>query len=395
MDPLRRYQARWIVPVSRPPIEGGVIAVRGDEIAALGKRKEITAGCSGEIRDLGEGAILPGLINAHTHMELSALGGRISPGLGFVDWVRRVLVLREKIPPELGTAAAESAWQEMRRTGCGAVGDWINGLPVAPERLSPGWAGQRFFEVIGFTSDGMHLPDFSQSADPGLTLGAHAPHSTSAALLQAAKAWTRERRRLLAIHVAESREEIEFLLTGNGIWKDFLIERGKWPGEWQAPKTTPVKYLESLGLLDEWTLAVHLTQAPEEDLHILRRYGSRVAVCPRSNLFITGSLPLLPFMLAIGLEPALGTDSLASNQDLDLWGEMAAVAGHFPGIDPGEILRMATVNGASALNLTDRLGDLAPGKKAPMFYLPLGSIHKKELSSAIIHSGGRELRWLG
>jgi cytosine/adenosine deaminase-related metal-dependent hydrolase len=99
-------------------------------------------------------------------------------------------------------------------------------------------------------------------------------------------------------------------------------------------------------------------------------------------------------MLRSGLEPALGTDSLASNRDLDLWKEMETVAKYFPEIDPEAILRMATINGASALHLTERGGDLAPGKKARMFFLPLPPVKQEELAEAILHSGGAGLEWL-
>jgi cytosine/adenosine deaminase-related metal-dependent hydrolase len=194
--------------------------------------------------------------------------------------------------------------------------------------------------------------------------------------------------------VAESIEETEFLLTGDGVWKDFLIERGKWVEGWKVPGTTPVKYLDDLGLLDDKTLAVHLTQAGPSDLSILRDRSVRVVVCPRSNQFIVNALPNIPFMLRTGLEPALGTDSLASNTDPGLWGEMQTVQQAFPEIDPGEIIRMATIHGASALDLSGKLGDLAPGKKARMFFIPLDQVNKKDLSSAIIHSGGRGLEWV-
>ncbi len=263
-----------------------------------------------------------------------------------------------------------SAWDEISRTGTCAAGDWISlGSPIP--RGSSSKTFRRFFcEVIGFDASGLSLPEgFDEGPAPGLseslTLGAHAPHSTSAALLQAAKTWTRQRGLPLAVHVAESKEETEFLLTGTGSWKDFLIERGKWVEGWKAPRTTPVKYLERLGLLDENTLAVHLTQADEADLSLLRKRNVRIVVCPRSNYFIVGSLPNIPFMLRTGLKPALGTDSLASNTDLGLWGEMETVQQAFPEIDPWEIIRMATVHGASALDLVRETGRPGPGEKGP------------------------------
>jgi cytosine/adenosine deaminase-related metal-dependent hydrolase len=399
MDRVRLFQARWIVPVSGPVLEGGVIAVRPAEIVALGKKKEIAAVFPEEIRDLGAGVILPGLVNAHTHVELSAFRGRIPSGLGFVGWVRQVLALKELIPPTERMAAAKAAWAEIERTGTAVIGDWASGSLPGPEGWPGGLTVQRFQEIIGFTSREMILPEFVKSSpgeaeNPGLSLGAHAPHSTSAVLLRWAKAWTRAQGRPLAIHAAESREEMEFLRTGGGIWKDFLMERGKWAEDWRAPETTPVKYLEKLNLLDEKTLAVHLTLAEEDDLAVLRRRGTPIAVCPRSNQFITGALPPISAMLRSGLEPALGTDSLASNRDLDLWKEMETVAKYFPEIDPEAILRMATINGASALHLTERGGDLAPGKKARMFFLPLPPVKQEELAEAILHSGGAGLKWL-
>jgi cytosine/adenosine deaminase-related metal-dependent hydrolase len=198
----------------------------------------------------------------------------------------------------------------------------------------------------------------------------------------------------LAVHVAESREETEFLRTGGGIWKDFLIERGQWAKNWEAPKTTPVKYLERLNLLDGMTLAVHLTLADENDLTVLKRRGTGIAICPRSNQFISGARPPISGMLRLGLEPALGTDSLASNYDLSLWGEMETVARIFPEIPPWEIIRMATINGAKALHLPERLGELAPGIKARIFFLPLDPVKKEALPSAIVHSRGKGLKWL-
>ncbi len=399
MDQITLYQARWIVPVSRPPIEQGIIAVRNGEITAVGRGKEISTAFPGERRDLGQGAILPGLINAHTHVELSQFKGLIPEGLGFVSWVRNLLSLKEKTKAENPDEAVGPAWDEISRTGTCAAGDWISLGRLIPRGSLSKIFRRLFFEVIGFDSSALTLPEgLDERPAPdlfgSLTLGAHAPHSTSAALLQAAKTWTRRRGLPLAVHVAESPEETEFLFSGSGLWKDFLIERGKWVEGWRAPGTTPVKYLDHLGLLDEKTLAVHLTQADEADLSLLRKRNVRIAVCPRSNQFIVGALPKIPFMLRMGLNPALSTDSLASNRDLSLWGEMETVQQAFPEIEPEEIIRMATINGASALDLSEELGDLTPGKKARMFFLPLPEVNKANLLSAIIQSRGHGLEWV-
>jgi cytosine/adenosine deaminase-related metal-dependent hydrolase len=260
-----------------------------------------------------------------------------------------------------------------------------------------------FHEILGFAEQPPVLPKAlnpnseprTPNSEPSFSsLGAHAPHTTSPALLKWAKAWSTAQGLPLSIHVAESWEEEEFLLTGQGPWRDFLEERGKWSDHWTAPKLGPVAYLNSLGILDNNTQCIHLTRADLNDLAILKNKKARPVICPRSNRFISGSLPPLPQMVQWGLDPALGTDSLASNRDLNLWKEMAFVHRSFPQIDPEMILQMATLNGARSIGLNHKLGSLAQGKDAAMLFLPLDIQASKDLPEGILASKGEKMQWI-
>ncbi|MBI5603035.1 MAG: amidohydrolase family protein [Deltaproteobacteria bacterium] len=446
------YKARWVYPVESPPIENGVVTVSQGKIISVGDNRRVKD--QGKLTDLGDGVIFPALINAHTHLELSALKGRLNPGLGFLSWVRGLLAIRESLTEVERLSAIQTAVKNLHRFGTIAVGDWTGSLGGNGFESPDGLVRCAFYEVIGFLDQTLTLPasltsnselrtpnslrgvdpsgpepELSppdsairnphsainwarartlysersvpdsairnpQSAINWLSLGAHAPHTTSSRAIQSAKTWTNEHCLPLSIHVAESIEEEEFLFTGQGPWREFLQERGRGIENWASPKKNPVAYLESLGVLDKKTQCIHLTRAVRNDLEILKDKRAQIVVCPRSNYFISRSLPLLPDMLQLNLAPALGTDSLASNQDLSLWEEMAFVHRSFPGIDPRLILEMATLNGARALNLEDHLGSLAPGKKAGMLFLPLEKCPAKEFPEAMIYSRGKDLLWL-
>ena len=414
---ITQYKARWIYPVSMPPVENGVVTVSQGKIVLVGKEKTVKDEINGKQIDLGEGVIFPALINAHTHLDLSALNGRLDPGLGFLEWVKRLLAVRESLSNNDRLSGIAKALKEVHQSGTIAVGDWTGSLETDDYNRTNDLVRCAFFEVIGFSEQTLTLPasltsnsELRTPNSPGFSpqssivnhpssikcfsLGAHAPHSTSASLIKAAKTWTIGHHRPLSIHVAESIEEEEFLFTGQGPWREFLGERGKWPGQWKAPGLTSVGYLDSLGVLDEKTVCVHLTRANNEDLQLLKKKQVPIVLCPRSNYFISRSLPPLCEMLQLGLNPALGTDSLASNHDLSLWEEMAFVHQAFPEIAPENILQMATLNGARSIDLEEKLGSLSQGKIAALLFLPLEECSAKELPEAILYSRGRGLRML-
>jgi len=221
-----------------------------------------------------------------------------------------------------------------------------------------------------------------------VSLAAHAPHTTSAALIRQIKKWGTGRAKVVSVHVAESEEEILFLRTGGGPLRDLLEERGHEPANWEVPGCGAVTYLDRLGFLDPHTLCVHVVWVSEEEVELLRNSGSGVCLCPRSNLFIDNGLPQVNRLLEAQISCAIGTDSLASNTDLNLFEEMSVLVEHCA-ISPDVVLAMATLHGARNLGLGSTYGSLEKGKKWLAIRVAATD------SEAVVAAGCRgEVEWL-
>jgi cytosine/adenosine deaminase-related metal-dependent hydrolase len=341
-----------------------------------------------ERRDLGQVALIPGLINAHTHLELSWMAENPPPAGDWVRWVRGLLARRAEENRERALAAAACAAQRMIARGTVAVGDVGNRGFAVPVLAASELAGVAFLEVYGLrASQAQELVDeatarIERIADLDevrrasdrlrVVLTPHAPHTTSPALLTAVAARAAAAGAPLSIHLAESPAEGAFLRDGTGPFADFLRERGMAQPDFGGCGCSPVAHLARLGLLSERTLAVHCVHLAGEDVATLRAQRVTVVTCPRSNATLGVGTAPLPALLDAGVRVALGTDSLASVGDLDLFAEMAAVAAAHRGIPPATVLRMATADGAAALGLADRLGSIESGKLARLVVVPLG-----------------------
>jgi cytosine/adenosine deaminase-related metal-dependent hydrolase len=207
----------------------------------------------------------------------------------------------------------------------------------------------------------------------------------SAALLQALRA----RGGPASIHLAESEAETVFLATGDGEWAGFLARRGLGGVPFRAPRASPVRYLEALGVLDPGLVAAHCVRVDGEDRALLARRGVHVALCPRSNRNLGVGLPPLPDLLADGVRVCLGTDSLASADSLDLLEDLALLHRVYPQVEPETLVRMATRAGAEALGFED-LGTLGPGRAAAMAFAPAPS--NEADPCAFLASGQARLR---
>ena len=356
----------------RPVRDGAVVLDREGTVLDVGPSREILPRHAGARVEKVRGVLLPGLVNAHAHVELSALRGKVQGGAGFVPWVERMIALRGAELPEEDEAAIERAAAELDVFGTAAIGEVTNTLAAVPALVRRGMGGAIFHEVFGLDREqalrrvaklelDAASPDSALPA-PGFAyaLAPHTVYTTHPDAVRVVLRAARERGARTTVHLAEHPAERVFLETGGGAFFDFAA-RMRFPVEtFPVPRRGPIAAAADLGLLAPDVVLVHLTDARPEELDLVARSGAPVVVCPRSNLFIEVKLPPLGEMLHAGIVPALGTDSLASNLSLDLLAEARALGDRFPNVPKATLLTMATAAGARALGRAD-LGRLAKG----------------------------------
>jgi aminodeoxyfutalosine deaminase len=371
---LIRYRAAWILPIAAAPIRGGEVLVDHGRIAGVSdaERTEVAIGRDSETIDLGDVAVLPGLVNTHTHLELSWMRGRVAPSNSMPAWAASLMSLRREHggePP--GPIAA--AIQETRAAGTALVGDVTNTLAADSLLRESPLAGAMFYELLGFNA-----PDPQQAvataraalgqqpSDPDWkrTIAPHAPYSVSPALFRAIEGAAGDLP--LSVHLGESADEMEFLRTATGAWRDLLGRLGVWNDRWEPPGCGPIEYMDRLGLLNDRLIAVHGTQLPDGELARLAAAGATLVTCPRSNRWTGAGTPPIERFYASGARVAIGTDSLASVEDLNLFGELAYVRQLAPHVPARRLLESATIAGAEALGLSQEFGTIEAGKRAAL-----------------------------
>lgn len=401
------HRARWLMPVDSPPLENGAVLVQGDGILACGAYPQVKrqSPANTPVLDHGAAALMPALVNGHTHLELSVLAGQIPlPQHGFTAWLQELLPRRLSLSAESQQLGFLEGEKQLLLSGTCLYGDITNGLLLLPARDGHGPVRQTFLEVLGFDRADLEsaleqevLQAFRTATeiDSNISLAAHACYSTSAALIRAAKKWCRQRGLPFAIHVAEHEQEIEFLLHGTGACREILMALGRWVPDWTPPKMSPVQYLDHLGALDAKTLLVHAVHCTESDWRLLRERRSAVCFCPRSNNNLQVGRPDIEKAYRYGIPAALGTDSLASNSDLNLFVEAAFILEDHAGVPPEFVLHMATLGGAQALGRGDRFGSIAPGKSGTLLAVTVAeSTTRNNLAETVIHHGHKgEWRW--
>jgi cytosine/adenosine deaminase-related metal-dependent hydrolase len=371
-----RYRAAWILPIAEPPIHNGWIAVDRGRIAAIGRpAAEYPSNIPEE--DLGEVAVLPGVVNAHTHLELSYLRDEVPPAPDFVSWIRRVVAARRLRPDARSREivdALEAGIDEAVANGTALVGDISNTLvtydPLARSLLG----GVVFYELIRFNvQDPVAFVEQAERQLEALaptervrpSLAAHAPYSVAPLVLRAIRrAVDRDPFAPCSVHLSESAEEVEFIKSGGGPWRAFLEELGTWEPSWVPPGVSPVQYLDDTGFLDARVLAVHGVQMTPADLTRLATRGATLVTCPRSNGHTGAGAPPLEDFYASGVHVAVGTDSLASAPDLNLFAELATMRALAPTVPASALLESATREGARALGFDADYGTIEPGKRA-------------------------------
>jgi cytosine/adenosine deaminase-related metal-dependent hydrolase len=399
-------RARHVLPMAGPPLENGWIRVVAGRVAALGRG----ASPRGAV-DLGDCIVLPGLVNAHTHLEFSDLAAPLAADGGLPAWIRRIVALRrsrEQLPDAEARreAAVTRGLRETAAAGVTAVGEISTGVgdggyPARGPRvrvfreaigIAPGPAAAAFRRVI------RDLDRLASRRSPA-GLSPHAPYSVAAPLGRRLIAEARRRRLPVAMHVAEDAEERQLLGDGTGPFRELLEELGAWPPGGPPPLLGAAEWITRLARASRG-IVVHATHLEGEPgaLARLARHRDRlcVAVCPRTTRALAGRLPPVAALRAAGLRIAIGTDSRASNPDLSVRAECRTLVE--AGLaSPAEAVAMATVNGAWALGFDRRCGRLAPGGSADLavFRADAGRAepHEAVLDPAAVHGatfrGGR------
>ncbi len=353
------------------------LLILGQRILAAGPHAEVLARipmCApvglGQVepRDLGEVTLAPGLINAHAHLEMSHLKGRTASGQGFLAWIKS-LVAQPLYQAE--PAAMDAAIAQMQASGTVLVADIATrNAGLAAERLAAsGLWFLSFHEAIGQGKPPAALPPQPGGRGRAAWAG-HALYSTSGQVLARAKAVSNAAGLPFSLHLAEHDDEVSILDHGGGPFAEMLAARGIMK-HFDAPGKSPVAHADSLGLLDGKTLCVHCVKVGDEDINILARCKAPVCLCPRSNEHIgVGRAPWEKLMEA-GITLCLGTDSLASNQDLDLWAEVRFVKERFQGpLGLTRAVALVTREAARALGVGTDFGTLEPGKIAAFSVMP-------------------------
>ena len=365
-------RARYIFPLNGPPIVGGAVLIVGQRLAA------VSQAASSRAIDLGDVAIIPGLVNAHVHLEFSLLASPLGqPGMEFTEWIRHVIAHRRSSPPQ---EPAQAAALHAGAAQCTVAGTTAIGEVSTRDHFSA--AEPPLLDLTDFAEiiclDRARIPDVLSAARSRLEtsrpgdrvrpgISPHAPYTVHVELLNKLVELAAEFQAPLAMHLAESQAELELLATGGGAFRTLLEEMGVWQPSALAQRTRPIDYLRALARAPR-SLVIHGNYLDPEEIELLARHRQHMAVvyCPRTHAFFGHPQHPLPQLLKAGALVALGTDGRSSNPDLSLLADLRFAAGRFPGIAPERFLQMATLDGAAALGLEQQTGSLEAGKFADL-----------------------------
>ncbi|MEM6364611.1 MAG: amidohydrolase family protein [Planctomycetota bacterium] len=363
---ITRYRARWILPLTKPPIQNGCLTVRDDRIEEIGPRRDRAIDI-----DLGDVAIIPGLVNAHTHLEFSDCKEPIgAPGMDLADWVAEVVASRSQSSPDQTAVTIRTGLNEIKDSAAQLVGEiatppWPRDVTETGDPIVVAMA-----EVLGLTeqrgndrfdSASAHLNEITESSG----ISPHAPYSTPPSLVQRCVHLSRSYSCPLAMHVAESESEIALLEHGRGPFAERLTAMGiDVASHFPHASANPIATLINMLAQSHHAMLVHANYLKPDHLQILAKHDHlSVVYCPRTHAFFGHSKHPVAEMLSRGINVALGTDSRASNPDLDVWGEVRFLLNHRQDIHPLAVLVMATIAGHKAIRGKPS-GELAPGQPA-------------------------------
>lgn len=362
---MLRIRAGVVYPVTAPPIEDGAVLVGADgRITAVGPNAKVPTPGDAERLEFRDAILTPGLVNAHTHLELTHLAGQ-NTETSFVSWIRRIRELKDATPPDAFIAAAEAGLRECWTRGITCIAETGSTGATMQALVRFGGRGIVYQEVFG--PGPAQVPPAMEELERqvlrlrrlattmrAVGVSPHAPYSVSEALYRRVAHFAQQEKLPLAVHLAESQEESELVRYGAGPFAEALRGRGIVV---EPHHCSPVQYLRELGVLRAGTLAIHCVQVDDTDMQTLKAARVAVAHCPRSNRIHGHGTAPFAAMRAAGLTLSIGTDSVVSVGDLDLWAETRA-----SWIGAEEALRYLTLEGARALGWERTIGSLEVGK---------------------------------
>ncbi len=395
-------RARTILPISSPPIENGAVVITGNKIRSVGPWKNLRVPVNEKILDLGNVILLPGLVNAHCHLDYTDMAGQLPPPKKFTDWIGSI-------------TAAKTGWSysdyahswlhgahQLVKTGTTTVAD----IEAMPDLLPEVWDATplrifSFLEMTGIKSrrnpkdilrEAVEKIGSLAHARNRASLSPHAPYSTLPELLRLTAKLARKRKWRVTTHVAESDQEFEMFQNAQGAMHQWLSRNERDNSD--CGHGSPVAHLARQQLLGENVLTVHVNCLARGDATLLAKNKTHVVHCPRSHDYFKHPPFQRQRLANAGVNLCLGTDSLATvrmigkqKPTLDMFVEMRALADNDKSISPAEILQMATANGACALGLAGKIGELTAGAWADVIALPFDDSATKAYGAVLRHAG--------
>lgn len=415
------YSSRWVVPITSAPVEDAAVAIEGSKILAVGPRAQLLADLPGApVREFGNAVILPGLVNVHSHLELTVMRGFLeTEESDFFSWLRKLTIARLKLTADDLHASAGLGAIEAARAGITCVGDSSSFATQSAQALNEiGLRGIVYQESFG-PDPNLAAENVAKLRDQVSELrkvetdlvragvSPHAPYTVSARQLEMISQLAIEENLPLMIHAAESRAEQAFMLEGGGPFAEGLKQRGI---EWRAPGISTIRYLHEHGVLKAKPLLAHCINVDDADLELIKNAGAGIGHCPKSNAKLRhGRAPFSRF-IQNGINVGLGSDSVASNNTCDILEEARFATlmarrgpdfslrdrgGSQTEVDASTALWAATLGGARALGLGDRIGALKEGMQADITVVNLGGAHQQPasdpLSTLVFSSSGRDV----
>jgi cytosine/adenosine deaminase-related metal-dependent hydrolase len=406
------YSTRWLLPISSPPIDDGAIAIEGQTILAVGPLSEVeSAFPDAPVTHFKDSAILPGFVNAHSHLELTVMRGFLeNEESDFFAWLRKLTIARLAMTNDDLFVSSMCGAIEAARAGITCLGDSSSFAAQSMRALNEiGLRSIVYQESFGPDAE-LAAGNFArlrdqvsamlalQTAEVRAGVSPHAPYTVSGPQLELISRLAIDESLPLMMHAAESEAERSFITEGTGPFAEGLQKRGI---EWRAPGVSTIQYLRRHGVLDTRPLLAHCINVNEADLELIKAEGAGVAHCPKSNAKLRhGRAPFLQFIKA-GINVGLGSDSVASNNTCDIL-EEARFATLLTRLDRGtdsinadQALYAATLGGARAMGLDDRIGSLEAGKQADLAVVSLESAQQQPAGSPvdalIFSSSGRDV----